>query len=156
MHEDPRSGVGVTLDVAQGGHQAVRGVGGGGRGELGEEAGRVRVHGQVRAGEHREPLLSLLITVRCHDNIVYTLCATDHWAPHGVPGLASVEADSGHQGADTLNPAEAGGGGQPHQHRGVAPHEGGRTQPGLAPSLLPRDEELDNSETMIKIIVLRI
>ena len=36
MHEDPRSGVGVTLDVAQGGHQAVSGVGGGGRGELGE------------------------------------------------------------------------------------------------------------------------
>ena len=76
--------------------------------------------------------------------------------PLGVPGLAPVEADGGHQGPDTLNPPEAGGRGQPQQHRRVTPHEGGRRQPSLAPSLLPRDEELDNSETMIEINILRI
>ena len=35
--------------------------------------------------------------------------------PLGVPGLAPVEADGGHQSPDTLNPPEAGVGGQPQQ-----------------------------------------
>ena len=76
---------------------------------------------------------------------MYNECVTD-LVPLGVPGLAPVEADSGHQGPHALNPPEAGGGGQPQQHGRVAPHEGG---------LLSRAEELEFPETRI-VIVLRI
>ena len=56
-----------------------------------------------------------------------------------------MQAESGHQGVDTLA-LSPGGGGQPQQDGGALPHEGGRTQPGFAPSLLPRDQELDDPE----------